>query len=48
MHVWSPGLETGGGHGNPLQHSSLGTSMHRETWWATVMGWDTTEATELT
>ena len=35
-----PGLgrSPGGGHGNPLQYSSLENSMDRETWQATVQG----------
>ena len=28
----------GGGHGNPLQYSSLENPMDREVWWATVHG----------
>ena len=35
-----PGLgkSPGGGHGNPLQYSSLGNPMNRGAWWATVQG----------
>ena len=35
-----PGLgrSPGGGHGNPLQYSSLANSMDRETWQAIVHG----------
>ena len=35
-----PGLgrSPGGGHGNPLQYSSLENPMDREAWWATVRG----------
>ena len=32
---WS-GRSLGGGHGNPLQYSSLENSMHRGAWWATI------------
>ena len=28
----------GGGHGDPLQYSSLGNPMDRGAWWATVHG----------
>ena len=33
-----PGLRrpSGGGHGNPLQHSRLESPMHRGAWWATA------------
>ena len=33
-----PGLRRspGGGHGNPLQYSSLGNPMDTRAWWATV------------
>ena len=34
----SLGRSPGGGHGNPLQYSSLGNPMDRGTWWATVHG----------
>ena len=30
------GRSPGGGHGTPLQYSSLGNSMDRGAWWATV------------
>ena len=30
------GRSPGGGHGNPLQYSSLGNSMDRGAWWAIV------------
>ena len=35
-----PGLgrSPGEGNGNPLQHSCLGNSVDRETWWAIVNG----------
>ena len=35
-----PGLRTslGEGNGNPLQYSSLGNTMDRRAWWATVHG----------
>ena len=35
-----PGLgrSHGGGHGNPLQYSCLGSPMDRGTWWAIVHG----------
>ena len=35
-----PGLwrSSGGGNGNPLQHSCLGNPMDRGAWWATVHG----------
>ena len=38
--VWIPGLgrSPGGGHGNPLQYSSLENSMNRGAWRATVHG----------
>ena len=44
-----PGLgrSPGGGHGNPLQYSSLENPMDREAWWATVhrvAEWGTTAA----
>ena len=43
------GRSPGGGHGNPLQYSSLENLMDREAWWATVHGGhqesDTTEVT---
>ena len=32
------GKSTGGGHGNPLQFSSLESPMDRGAWWATVCG----------
>ena len=32
------GRPLGGGHGNPLQYSCLGTSMDRGAWWAIVHG----------
>ena len=32
------GRSPGGGHGNPLQYSSLENPMDREAWWATVRG----------
>ena len=32
------GRSSGGGHGNPLQHSRLENPMDREVWWATVHG----------
>ena len=32
------GRSPGGGHGNPLQYSSLGNPMGRGAWWATVHG----------
>ena len=35
-----PGLgkSPGGGHGNPLQYSSLDNPMDRRAWWAAVHG----------
>ena len=42
------GRSPGGGHGNPLQYSSLEDPMGRGAWWATVhrvAESDTTEAT---
>ena len=38
--VWIPGLgrSPGGGHGNPLQYSSLENSMDKGDWQATVHG----------
>ena len=30
------GRYPGGGHGNPLQYSSLENTMDREAWWTTV------------
>ena len=33
------GRSPGGGHDSPLQDSCLERPMVRETWWATVMGW---------
>ena len=35
---WIPGVgrSPGGGHGNPLHYSCLGSPMDRGTWWATV------------
>ena len=32
------GRYSGGGHGNPLQHSCLENLMDRGAWWATVLG----------
>ena len=32
------GRSSGGGHGNPLQDSCLGSPMDRGDWWATVHG----------
>ena len=32
------GRSPGGGHGNPLQYSSLENPMDRGAWWATVHG----------
>ena len=32
------GRSSGGGNGNPLQHSCLGESTDRGAWWATVHG----------
>ena len=32
------GISSGGGHGNPLQHSCLGNPMERGAWWATIHG----------
>ena len=32
------GRPPGGGHGNPLQYSSLENPMDRGAWWATVHG----------
>ena len=32
------GRSSGEGNGNPLQYSSLGNSMDREAWWATLHG----------
>ena len=32
----SSGISSGGGHGNPLQHSCLENLMDRGAWWATV------------
>ena len=34
---WSE-IPTGGGHGNPLQYSSLENPMDRYAWWAIVHG----------
>ena len=34
---WSE-IPTGGGHGNPLQYSSLENPMDRYVWWAIVHG----------
>ena len=31
------GRSTGGGHGSPLQYSSLENSMERGAWWVTVL-----------
>ena len=37
---WIPGWGRflGGGHGNPLQYSSMENPMDRGAWWATVHG----------
>ena len=32
------GNSSGGGRGNPLQHSCLGNPLDRGAWWATVHG----------
>ena len=41
--TWLPILggedPSGGGHGNPLQHSCLGNPMDREAWWVTEAWW---------
>ena len=36
------------GHGNPLQHSSLGNAMDRGAWRATVTGSQESDTTDLT
>ena len=38
----------GGGHGNPLQYSSLENPMDRGAWWATAHGVTEADATEVT
>ena len=45
-----PGLRRspGGGHGNPLQYSSLGNPMDTRAWWATVHRVTESDATEAT
>ena len=41
-----PGGSPGEGNGNPLQHSCLGNSMNRESWWAAVC--EVTEKSDMT
>ena len=45
-----PGLRRspGGGHGNPLQYSSLGNPMDTRAWWATVHGVADSDMTDAT
>ena len=48
MQVWSPrlGSSAGGGHGNPLQCSCLGSPIDRGAWQATVCGVTESDTTE--
>ena len=43
-----PSLAPGGGHGNPLQDSSLENPMDKGAWWAVVHGVSESDKTEAT
>ena len=42
------GRSSGGGHGNPLQHSCLENPMDRGTWWAIVHRITESDMTKVT